>query len=45
MRVQIIPLCYSREEKGVFKKVMFCTKLGIFSEFPQKYLMFGEGTN
>ena len=27
MRVQIVPLFYSRGEKGVFKKVMFCTKL------------------
>ena len=27
MRVQIVPLFYSRGEK-VFKKVMFCTKLG-----------------
>ena len=27
MRVQIVPLFYSQGEKGVFKKVMFCTKL------------------
>ena len=27
MRVQIVPLFYSRGEKRVFKKVMFCTKL------------------
>ena len=28
MWVQIVPLLYSRGEKGIFKKVMFCTKLG-----------------
>ena len=28
MRVHIVPLFYSRGEKGIFKKVMFCTKLG-----------------
>ena len=28
MRVQVVPLFYSRREKGVFENVMFCTKLG-----------------
>ena len=28
MQVQIVPFLYSRGGKGIFKKVMFCTKLG-----------------
>ena len=43
--VQIVPLFYSRGEKKVFKKSCFVGSWGIFSEFREKYLVFGEGTS
>ena len=42
MWIQIVPLFYSRGEKGVFKKLRFVQSWGIFSEFREKYLLFGE---
>ena len=42
---EVVPLVYSRREKEVFWKVMFCTKLRINSKFQAKYLVFGEGNN
>ena len=32
-------------KKEFLKKSCFVQSWGIFSEFPEKYLMFGEGTN
>ena len=45
MRDQIVPLIYSRGEKGVLKKPCFVRSWGTFSEFRPKYLVFGEGTS
>ena len=45
MQVQIVSLFYSRGKKEFLKKSCFVRSWGIFSEFREKYLMFGEGTN
>ena len=43
--VQIVILFYSRGEKKFLKKSCFVESWGIFSEFREKYLVFGEGTS
>ena len=45
MQVKIVSLFYSRGKKEFLKKLCFVRSRGTFSEFREKCLMFGEGTN